>query len=245
MTGATIHYDWRIRKAPPGGRALSGRRGDPFFVMRKRVNFYIDHRNVHHRLEEHLKNGGRDYRWLDYHSLCESLLRKSEEMLGRVCLFTAAPLPDVHGRAAARFHSALIDALKSRGVRVVAGRMVRDGGRVKEKQTDVNLAVQMTADALRDERLHACYVMSGDVDFAGAMKAVRDAGKIAGLVRPPSGEGLAFRPMWELVQNASLDSQGKPLVVNLPFHRLRGHALPETIRWRGRSVKIPPECAPF
>ena len=213
--------------------------------MRKRVNFYIDHRNVHHRLEEHINNGGADYRWLNYHSLCESLLRKSEEMLGRVYLFTAAPLVDVHGKAAVQFHRDLVDALKSRGVRVASGRMVRDAGRVKEKQTDVNLAVRMTADALCDPRLDACHVMSGDVDFVGAMKAVRAAGKTAGLVRPPSGEGVAFRPMWELVESASLDSRGKPLVFNLPFHRLNGHSLPETIRWRGRIIKMPPGCAAF
>ena len=212
--------------------------------MRKRAHFYIDHRNFHHRLEEIIQDGGRDYRWLDYCSLCRSLLRGPDEMLGEVNLFTAAPLPAVHGRQEAEFHCALVAALQSRGARVISGRFVHSGGKAKEKQTDVNLAVRMTEDALLGERADAHYLVSGDIDFAAAMRAVRKAGKTAGLVQPLLGRAQA-RSMMDLVRGASLDARGKPLVLNLHAGRLNGHSLPAVVSWRGRAIKMPAGCAVF
>ena len=237
---------FRFHRAPPQG-PRDGRQVRPgvilFTAVPKRVNFYIDHRNFHHRLEERLGAGGRDFRWLDYRSLCESLTRKADgEKLSAVNLFTVSPLGKFHGADEVDRHNALVAAQQSRGVRVSRGLLaLRPDGGLREKKTDVNLAVQMAVDALRD-RADIFYLVSDDVDFVAALRAVAGAGKVSGLAVPPRIGATARADdksgRKELEQCASR-------IVRLTFESLNGHSLPQTLSWRGRDIKVPAGWSAF
>lgn len=205
--------------------------------MRQRINFYTDGFNFYHRIRNFLDETGVDYRWLDYHALCESLLRP-HETLGEVFFFTA--IPHHLDRAKIERHQTVLRALKSRGVQVVEGKFQDK----KEKMTDVAIASQMLVDAYED-RFDTCFLISNDSDFVPAVRAVRRrANKRIGLIVPPS-----VRPPSranELRKSMSLSDAGTPLARNLKFSDLNGHGLPPDLPSRnGRIINKPDAYALF
>jgi uncharacterized LabA/DUF88 family protein len=223
---------------------------------RYRVSFYIDGFNVYHRLKGYQKKTGKCYNWLDYKSLCNSLL-KEDEQLGDVYFFTA--ISKDFGQETVRRHNQYITALELTGVKVVMGYFSKkkrkcrgkgcryDGERRfydrEEKQTDVNISLQLLKDAVQD-RYDKCFLVSGDGDFAPVLTTVMNLfpKKQAGVITPPFEEGtVKLAPMTRLKRAAYHDKKiNKRLIINLKFDMLNGHSLPEEIKISGKpSLKMP------
>lgn len=140
----------------------------------KRVTVYIDGFNLYHSINDlkqpHLK-------WLCLRTLAESLLRTGE-VLKAVKYFSAYAtwMPDRFAR-----HRDYTDALLSRGVILHMGQFKEKPRKCfscgakwighEEKETDVQIAVHMVADALRGDT-DRLIVVSADTDLGPAIKMI-------------------------------------------------------------------------
>lgn len=184
-----------------------GLRAPAFVVYRprmRRVIVYIDGFNLYHAIDDlkkpHLK-------WLDLRALAESLLRKNEA-LKAVKYFSAYAtwLPAQHAR-----HRAYVDALVAKGTiahmaqfkekpRKCASCKARWIGH-EEKETDVQIAVHMVADAMRDD-VDRIILISADTDLSPAIRMIAAARPSCEVfvAAPPSrfGRCRALKPALEL-----------------------------------------------
>lgn len=140
----------------------------------KRVIVYIDGFNLYHAVNDlkrpHLK-------WVCLRALAETLLRK-DEALKAVKYFSAYAtwMPDRYTR-----HRAYTDALISRGVILHMGQFKEKPRKClscgakwlghEEKETDVQIAVHMVADALRND-VDRLILISADTDLGPAIKMI-------------------------------------------------------------------------
>jgi uncharacterized LabA/DUF88 family protein len=170
----------------------------------RRVIVYIDGFNLYHSIDDlklpHLK-------WLDIRALAESLLRR-DEALKAVKYFSAYAtwMPDRYER-----HRAYTDALISRGVIVHMAQFKEKPRRCRscgarwigheEKETDVQIAVHMVADALKGD-VDRVIVISADTDLAPAIRMIASsAPKCEVFVAAPPkrfGKCRALKPKLEL-----------------------------------------------
>ena len=139
-----------------------------------RYCFYIDGFNMYYALQ----NGYRQYKWLNYRKLCEDIAGPTSSV-GKVTYFSAFVTwkPESYRR-----HQTYIKALRSVQVEYVKGRFLNKRIRChlcgevfmthEEKQTDVNIGIQLLSDAINDEYERAV-IVSADSDLIPAIKAVR------------------------------------------------------------------------
>ena len=217
-----------------------------------RANFYIDGFNIYYRIREYHQKTGRNFRWLNYRSLCESILRVGD-VLGDVYFFTAVcekqfgeESPEERNQRVER-HRCLLSALEGAGVRIVKGYFGDRAAKSdldfpKEKQTDVAIAAQMVVDAAQ-KRCEKIYLFSGDNDFVPALwavKCVSDGGISPILMTPPFETGVVER-----VRIKRLEKEAS--AVNISFDDLRGHSFPkETPSARdGILIRMPSEYEMF
>lgn len=156
-----------------------------------RVIAYVDGFNLYFGLKA---GYGRRYHWLDLQVLVESLLRPGQELL-EVRYFTARVRNDAEGELR---QSAYLDALEHHcpRVRLVQGRFLEKLHECwtcgatwvgyEEKETDVNIAVSLIEDAVRD-RYDIAIVVSADSDLRPAVGAVKrlSPGKLILAAFPP------------------------------------------------------------
>lgn len=145
-------------------------------VPAERLAVYVDGFNLYHGLHD---KWGRRYLWLDLTALARAMRPRSDVI--SVTYFTAPVLGDP--QAASR-QSSYIAALKahSGGLRDVQGRYQtkqrtcrRCGGsytHYEEKETDVNIAVSLVADAA-EGAMDAALIVSADSDLSPAIKTAR------------------------------------------------------------------------
>jgi hypothetical protein len=147
-----------------------------------RIAFFIDGFNLYHALDyfgtgpDHFKY--RRYKWLNLHKLA-SLFVGRLDSLQHVLLFTAYATWDP---AKVARHKLFVRANETVGVSVVYGEFKRKEKRCglchqryptfEEKQTDVNIALQLLQLAILDQYDRAI-ILSGDTDLIPAIKAVR------------------------------------------------------------------------
>lgn len=145
-----------------------------------RMMVYIDGFNLYHGMHDEF---GRSTLWLDVVALAETF-RPTQRLVG-VKYFTA-PVLDNPGAQSRQAH--YVDALTARypqQFRAVMGRYQRKTitcfgcGRqhthYEEKETDVNIAVTLVADAARHE-MDTAIIVSGDSDLAPAVRAAGSIG---------------------------------------------------------------------
>jgi len=142
-----------------------------------RVVAYIDGFNLYYGLKA---DRGRRYLWLDLQALVESLIWPDQE-LQQVWYCTARVLDDPEG---SRRQAGYLDALAAHCDKVirVEGRFqeknrscptcsARWAG-YEEKETDVNIAIALVEDAVRDV-YDTALLISGDTDLRPAISSVR------------------------------------------------------------------------
>lgn len=152
-----------------------------------RASLLIDGFNVYHSL---LSQTGHKYMWFDYFSFFEKFIRQ-DQCIADVFYFTALAnwKPD-----SVRRHKIFISALKNKGVKVVLGRFKKKerycpkctkyfNGH-EEKQTDVNIAVYLLKEAVKNN-YDTAYIMTNDTDIIPAIKAVKE-------LRPDKKIGIIF-----------------------------------------------------
>lgn len=141
----------------------------------ERVISFIDGFNMYHSLLDAGLNG---CKWLNYHELSKAFLKSSQTLAGVYYFSALAPWD----QDKANRHKLYIRALRFAGVEVVLGkfkivtRNCRACGNkfqtFEEKETDVNIAVNMVKLALMDE-FDKALLFSGDSDLVPAIKAVK------------------------------------------------------------------------
>jgi len=155
-----------------------------------RVIFFVDGFNLYHAIAA--KPALRKYRWLNLYSLCSSFL-SSRERLVKIFFFTAY-YPDNPGRRLR--HQTYVRALQLYDVVPVFGEFKRKDkycGFCKktypgyeEKQTDVNIAIELFRQAVHDG-YDTAFILSGDSDLLPAIRAVKTTfpSKTIKLLLPP------------------------------------------------------------
>lgn len=156
----------------PSPRAASF--GLPFF--RKRAAFYVDGLNLYHAIlglkQPHLK-------WLNLMALAKNLVPR-KEVVKRVVWCSAIRKVN---RGQQKRHETYQQALEMAGVVTRMGHFINtiDGCRACghrwmtsiEKQSDVNLALSIAADA-EDNRFDVCYILTGDGDQAATARFIKE-----------------------------------------------------------------------
>lgn len=150
---------------------------------------YIDGFNLYYGLKS---KGWSRYLWLDLTALLGSLLRPYQQLVEvKYCTARVSSPPGSVQR-----QTLYIEALSATGVKVIEGKFQQRDGHChscgntwpdfEEKQTDVNLAVEMLTDAHLN-RYETAVLVSGDSDLAPAVTAVRELhpGKSVVVAFPP------------------------------------------------------------
>ncbi|MHC4290471.1 MAG: NYN domain-containing protein [Planctomycetota bacterium] len=139
-----------------------------------RYCFYIDGFNMYYALNRKYPQ----FKWLNYHQLAKSTLL-AQDKLETVYYFSAY----VKWKATNyKRHRDYIKALRWAGVEFIPGRFKNKDIRChlckksfithEEKQTDVNIAIRLLADAVED-RYDRAVIVSADSDLTPAILAVR------------------------------------------------------------------------
>jgi len=141
------------------------------------VIFYVDGFNLYHGLHDAYQH---KFLWLDLVKLAQSLRPRSQ--LVTVKYFTASVLNDSHAQGR---QDTYIDALKAQNpgaIEVIMGRYQQKKRQCRtcgatwthyeEKETDVNIAVNLVADAAA-KRAESFIIVSGDSDIAPAVRMAR------------------------------------------------------------------------
>lgn len=145
----------------------------------KRVNAYIDGYNLYHAEVETKDNR---LKWVNLRALCQHFCDEGD-ILDKVYYFTSFAY-HIDGGGKDRHKIYIKDFLKDFGVETILGRFTKNDGQVKEKETDIKLALQLYKDA-RDDKYDKAILLSADTDFIPAIKEVEEFGKEILLLLPP------------------------------------------------------------
>lgn len=203
-------------------------------MTKKRAVFYVDGFNLYHLIKD-LKDDR--LKWLSLDSLANLLIPKRDEYVAKVRYFSA--LAHQRGLPSVKKHEAYIAALESQGVQCTLGRFKRQirscrtcgvsWKQHEEKETDVNIAIQMVADAYDDE-FDICYLISADTDLVPPLqliKAKHPAKEIVAVSPPKRPHGQHIRS----IAHRSL---------TLNSNQLAKCRLPEQFVWNGKQYSCPP-----
>ena len=134
-----------------------------------RVNAYIDGYNLYHA-EVNLNDNR--LKWVNLRALCQHFC-KSDDKLDKVWYFTAYAeyyKDDPQKAYKIENHKKYInDFLKGFGVTTKLGKFNKSK---KEKQTDINLALQLYGDAIYN-RFDKAFLVTADTDFVAAINKIR------------------------------------------------------------------------
>jgi len=213
-------------------------------MPKQRVIAYIDGFNLFY---SSLK--GTNYKWLDLVSLCESMLRSDQELVS-VKYFSAlvgSYKGDSSRTNRQRFYLEALQTnpkieiklgyFSTHRVKMPAADDFYDGNislvdvvKTEEKGTDVNLAVQMAVDAVRDKFDYAM-LFSNDSDMAYSVQiAVKECKKGVGLYI--ARKAVSYKVLRENI------CYTRTLTPNL----LAAHQFPNEINTiEGRTIKKPPD----
>lgn len=218
----------------------AGGAGLPLF--RRRVRLYVDGFNLHHAI---LDLGRPELLWLDLKALGRGLLPRGERLAG--VTWVAAHRPQRHDRMSALATYEL--ALRASGVRCLMGHFVIHGDHCRacghswmqatEKQSDVNLALALAADAAAD-RFDVAYLLTTDGDHAATARFLRESYPRKRLVSvAPPGRGHNRQVLAHCHARSEI---GADLVARSPLpERMRSPQgwLERPEAWRARDPEPP------
>lgn len=154
---------------PKDSTAAEGRPG-------RRIAFFIDSFNMYHALRGKKYH---KYKWLDYSRLCQCYVKK-RDTITNIQFFTAYIPYSTEKLIRQR---KLVRALESKGVEIVQGvykkknrycRMCHEVYETwEEKQTDVNIAIQLFRNAVMNN-YDTALIMTGDSDLIPAIRSVKE-----------------------------------------------------------------------
>ena len=201
--------------------------------MIQRVYFFIDGFNVYHSIADD-RNLSK-YKWINYFNLCSSLISSKQQITG-IDLFTAyyPGKPDRRQR-----HSDFIKVQQSNNIKLVFGEFKertrwcptcrKHFKHHEEKQTDVNIAIELLRKAVED-LYDTAFIMSGDSDLIPAIRAVKQTfpSKKVHLVFPPNRTSEALK----------LEAD---YYMRLKEKHLKNNQLDHEVSIAGKIISKPPE----
>ena len=202
-------------------------------MIKKRAAFYVDGFNLYHSIKD-LRNDS--LKWLSLNSLANSLIPKRDEEIVSIKYFSA--LAHKRGLDSVKRHETYISALKSEGVSCILGRFkgqprhCRTCGsswkHPEEKETDVNIAIHMVADAYEDQ-FDICYLVSADTDLVPPLQLIRDnvPNKVIVAVSPPN------RPHGQHIRSIAHRA------LKLNTQQLARCRLPDQFEFGGKQLQCP------
>lgn len=233
---------WRGRSEVPG--AINRQRAALPFFKRPAV-LYVDGFNLHHALLEFRRP---EWLWLDLHTLGRKLIAPDERLAGVV--WVAAHRPHRRDEPLHLYEA----ALRARKVRCLMGHFVIHGDSCRacghswmtatEKQSDVNLAIAVAADAASG-RAKSAYLLTTDGDQAATARFIKEGYpdmRVVSVAPPGRGHNRQILPWCDARTEIA-----PPMVDRSP--------LPDRIRtakgwierpdaWRARDPDPPPPPPP-
>jgi len=144
--------------------------------MKRKVIVFIDGFNLYHAID--INPNYNKFKWLDLSNLASLYITKNEEIVD-IIYFTALAKWDQNK---VRKHKLFIKANELKGVQVVYGEFKkrdkfcnlcnRTYQTFEEKQTDVNIAIQLFKLSI-DDKYDKAIIISGDSDLIPSINAVR------------------------------------------------------------------------
>ncbi len=145
--------------------------------MKKRAVFFIDGFNVYHAISNPKYS---IYKWLNYNKLAQCFISPQKENIQEVLYFSAYTPWDTEKQER---HKTYFSALRFHGVKIILGKFKKVTRNCRatckevyetfeEKETDVNIAIQLVKKSFHDEYDHA-YIISGDSDLVPAIELVK------------------------------------------------------------------------
>ncbi len=196
----------------------------------QRVNFYIDGFNFYHQLKRYQELHRICLKWLNYDSLCRSLL-KPHQRLNKIYFFTA--VTDHFGKGSYNRHRKYLQALRFTSIEIVQGYFKYDSikNRLEEKQTDSNIVAYLIEGAFTNQ-YDTAFLLSGDNDIVPAIRVVKrnieTKNKTIGFIPPPyTGKKNNKNPL--SVQNTSALNKICDFQKNLSFETVAKHLFPDRI----------------
>lgn len=145
-----------------------------FFFM-KNVNFYIDGFNIYHSID---KMNNNTLKWINYKLLCQEIL-KDDEQINNIFYFSAYA---TWKQTSYLKHRVFIRALINEGINIVLGNFKKKTKYIpnikynyeyhEEKETDVNIAINLVRDACRNN-CDKAVILSGDSDLVPAISMAK------------------------------------------------------------------------
>ena len=142
--------------------------------MKKIARLYIDGFNFYYSIYNN-RNIHRSLCWCDFRKLAEKHLLTEDYTLDRIKYFTS--LVGEHGGVIEQERQNLwLRAVKNiEGLEIIKGYYQKHGHKPREeKQTDVNIAVEMLMDAFLHDDFDKALLLSGDLDLAPAALAIAE-----------------------------------------------------------------------
>lgn len=200
----------------------------------QRVSTYIDGFNLYFGLKD---SGFKRHYWLDLQSLAAGLLKPQQQLAG-VHYFTARIRDNRHNTSDRKRQNDYLEALALCGVSIQYGHYLEKLRRCRkchstwldyeEKMTDVNLAIQLLADAF-DDAFDVALIVSGDSDLTTPIKRVRE--------RFPSKRLIVAFPPGRHSAELKRTAHG---YLTIGEDKLRASQLPERIRKPDGHVLVRP-----
>ena len=144
--------------------------------MKNRVIFLIDGFNLYHALDSN--NKFHKYKWLNLQKLANCFITKNDH-IEDILYFTALA---TWSQDKVKRHKVFIRALELIGIKIIYGEFKRRDKfcplchrgykTFEEKQTDVNIAIQLFELAIKD-KFEKAIIVSGDSDLIPSITAVR------------------------------------------------------------------------
>lgn len=212
-----------------------------------RVNVYVDGFNLYHSAfqkrvdkqnsKSNIKKyiGFPDLRWCDLDKLSKQFVNIKKEELNEVKYFSATPL---WIKNKAEKHRLYLDALRSVGVKIILGKFKEKDRKCyasckeyfkshEEKETDINIAINLLSDAFED-KFDIALIISGDSDLSPAIQKVKKLfpKKRIGVILPPYQFGADLKNSSDYVKK-------------IKRLHLRRALLPEQIKFAGNLIQAP------
>ena len=212
-----------------------------------RVNVYVDGFNLYHSAfqkrvnKQNSKSNNKKYigftnlKWCDLYKLSKQFVSSKKEELKEVKYFSAIPL---WMKDKAEKHKLYLDALRSIGVKIILGKFKEKDRKCyatckeyfkshEEKETDINIAINLLSDAFEDT-FDIALIISGDSDLSPAIQKVKKLfpEKKIGVILPPYQFGADLKNSSDYVKKIKRIHLKKAL-------------LPEQINFAGRLIQAP------
>lgn len=199
-------------------------------LEKRKVIAFIDGFNLYHSIDD-LGPLNNHLKWLNLWKLCEISCTEQEELVG-VKYFTAVQTTSQRKKIK---HLVYIRALEFYGVEIIKGRFARTKKRhmdrkeffpvLEEKETDVNIAIQMVKGAIKDE-YDTAFLITADSDQVPTIKLVKDIGKQVRVLIPVRRQANELKRVSDRSEQISID-------------KLSNCLLPGEVHTNGRRIVRP------